>query len=228
MSVIHLLASRNFIVVNKDVARKIGLDEAIMLGELASEYNYWEDRGELTEDGFFFSTIENIEENTTFSQYKQQKTIERLRDLGLLYVSRRGIPAKRYIKLREPNILALFENRSYTDDGAEKVKRKVKPDYTQEFDEIWKRYPKKQGKDRAQKAYQKAREQGVSRDTIEEGLTRYKRYIEDRSIEDRYIKNGSTWFYQQCWNDDYKVAEKQNMMTHGWNYDALEKLAEKI
>lgn len=228
MSIIHLLASRNFIVVNKDVARKIGLDEAIMLGELASEYGYWETRSELTEDGFFFTTVENVEANTTFSQYKQQRTIERLQELGLLYVDRRGLPAKRYIKLREKNILKLFDNDEYDDTFVEKKVIRIKEDYTAEFAEVWKKYPKKQGKTQAEKAYIKARKEGVTREQIEAGLDKYIRSIEQNKTEDRYIKHGSTWFNQRCWNDEYKqVADNSGVQSHGWNYDELQKLAEK-
>jgi hypothetical protein len=50
----------------------LGIDEAIILGELASEYEYWSRREEL-QDGYFYSTIENIEENTTLTEYKQRK-----------------------------------------------------------------------------------------------------------------------------------------------------------
>lgn len=230
MSIINLLASRNFIVVNKDVAKAIGLDEAIMLGELASEYAYWDNRDELTDDGYFYSTIENVEENTTFSQYKQQKSIEKLADAGLLYVSRRGLPAKRYIKLREDNILRLFENKNYTDVHDEPKKRTKKVDYSEEFEDVWKEYPKKQGKEQARKAYQTARKEGVEKDLIVAGLKSYKAYIDERNIEDRYIKNGSTWFNQRCWNDKYEVKnQKQDgffaMQKHDWNYDELEKLA---
>jgi hypothetical protein len=42
MSVLGLLASRNYITVNKDLIQALGLEEAIILGELASEYSFWE------------------------------------------------------------------------------------------------------------------------------------------------------------------------------------------
>lgn len=232
MSIINLLASRNFIVVNKDVARKIGLDEAIMLGELASEYSYWENRDELTDDGYFFSTVENVEENTTFSQYKQQKAIEKLASEGLLYVSRRGIPAKRYLKLREDNILRLFENRNYTDihDEPKAVEKKKQENYSIEFEEIWKKYPKKQGKEQAKKAYIKARKEGAGNNQVIEGLERYVEYIGAMGIEEKYIKNGSIWFNQHCWEDDYRTKTSgrnpiNEMQRHDWNYDELERLA---
>ncbi len=79
-----------------------------------------------------------------------------------------------------------------------------------DFEEVWKSYPKKQGKELAKRAYIKARKEGVSNCEIVAGLTRYKLFIQANRTEDRYIKHGSTWFNQRCWNDDYTItAEKQ-------------------
>lgn len=73
--------------------------------------------------------------------------------------------------------------------------------YLAEFDEIWKRYPKKHGKQNALKDYIKARKNGVDRQTIENGLTAYISYCQRTN---RYFKDGSTWFHQQAWDDDYE------------------------
>lgn len=77
-----------------------------------------------------------------------------------------------------------------------------------DFEEVWKAYPKKQGKEAAKKAYIKARKAGVSNCEIAAGLTRYKLFIQANRTEDRYIKHGSTWFNQKCWEDDYSINEK--------------------
>ena len=75
-----------------------------------------------------------------------------------------------------------------------------------DFEEVWKIYPKKQGKEAAKKAYIKARKAGVSNCEIAAGLTRYRLFIQANRTEDRYIKHGSTWFNQQCWNDEYNIS----------------------
>jgi hypothetical protein len=111
MGVLQLLSSDNFIAVNKDLAKAVGLDEAIMLGELASEYNYYEAQGMLT-DGYFFSTVDNVEDKTTLSDYRQRKALKNLQAAGLLVVVRKGAPAKRYIMLNEDRISAIFQNKS--------------------------------------------------------------------------------------------------------------------
>ncbi|MGI5892946.1 MAG: hypothetical protein ACOX7H_09545, partial [Bacillota bacterium] len=77
MGIISLLASDNYIVVNKDILKKFGINVTLMLGELASEYNYWDKEGKL-ENGMFYSTIENIEENTGLSKYRQSEALKTL------------------------------------------------------------------------------------------------------------------------------------------------------
>lgn len=110
MGILQLLASRNFITVNKTLIQTLGIEEAIMLGELASEYDYWENNDKL-EEGWFFSTVENVEENTTLTKYKQKKALDNLQKIGVLEVQRKGIPAKRYIKINEKKAFEILSNK---------------------------------------------------------------------------------------------------------------------
>jgi hypothetical protein len=111
MGVLKLLSNDNFIAVNKTLAKTVGLDEAVILGELASEYNYYE-ANDMLIDGLFYSTVENVEDKTTLSDYRQRKALKNLQEAGLLEVRRKGVPAKRYILLREDRIAALFQNKN--------------------------------------------------------------------------------------------------------------------
>lgn len=77
--------------------------------------------------------------------------------------------------------------------------------YNDEFEKLWKKYPRKQGKSNALKAYIKARKSGVEYDTILNGIEKYSEYCQN--IDSQYIKHGSTWFNQQCWNDDYAKSQ---------------------
>lgn len=47
MILASLLSSSSFIMTNKIMIKAVGTDAAIILGELCSEYNYWEQRDEL-------------------------------------------------------------------------------------------------------------------------------------------------------------------------------------
>ena len=111
MTILQLIASENYISVNKDLIKLLGLEEAIMLGELASEQYYWQKENRLVEDAWFFSTIENIEENTGLSGHKQRKALKSLEDMGLIEQKIKGIPAKRYIRIIEKQVFNLFNSK---------------------------------------------------------------------------------------------------------------------
>lgn len=110
MGILQLISTSNFITVNKDLIKELGLKEAILLGELASEYDYWNNKNEI-EDGYFYSTIENIEEKTTLTAYKQRKCLENLKNKEIIDIQIRGIPAKRYIKINEEQVIEIFNNK---------------------------------------------------------------------------------------------------------------------
>lgn len=75
-----------------------------------------------------------------------------------------------------------------------------------EFETLWKMYPRKIGKPKALKAYQRAVKKGVTFETVKAGLEAYCRHIEANKTETAYIKHGSTWFNGECWNDEYNTA----------------------
>lgn len=103
MTILQLIASDSFITVNKELIKLVGLEEAIIFGELASEWDYWSKRNEI-KDGWFFSTIENIEDKTTLSEHKQRKALNKLKELGFIDIMVKGLPAKRYIKINEDGV----------------------------------------------------------------------------------------------------------------------------
>ena len=103
----NLLASKGFIQLNIHLIQTVGLHEAIIIGELLSEYNYWEQHGKL-DNGWFYSTVENIQKRTSLSRYQQAKAIEHLEELGVLKTTLRGVPARRYIKIDDDKLLELF------------------------------------------------------------------------------------------------------------------------
>lgn len=108
-----LLSNRGYILVNKSLARLYGLDEAVLLGELAAEFEYWETQDEL-DDGYFYSTVENVEENTTLTDHQQRKAIKTLKGAGVLNIKVKGVPPKRFFSISDS---AIFE-----DLNLEKVK----------------------------------------------------------------------------------------------------------
>lgn len=103
----------------------------------------------------------------------------------------------------------LNTNKSNTDELSIKNKETISPSQIEkEFNTLWEAYPRKQGKSKAYTAYEKARKKGVDFQTVLDGVYSYLTYIRVNKTEDRFIKQGSTWFNQQCWNDDYSIKRE--------------------
>lgn len=85
----------------------------------------------------------------------------------------------------------------------------TQPNYELEFETLWSMYPNKKSKKDALRYYIRARKKGTTYEEVEQGLKAYLNYIKVDKTEQRYIKHGSTWFNQECWNDDYTIEEKQ-------------------
>ncbi len=111
MSILSLLSADNFITVNRTVAKIVGLEAAVIFGELASESLYWSERNP-DSDGYFYSTIENLEEKTLLSAYSQRVALQRLQTEGWIDVVKKGLPAKRYIKIFEDKVVEAVNNKS--------------------------------------------------------------------------------------------------------------------
>ena len=89
-------------------------------------------------------------------------------------------------------------------------KKEAEKVFNDEFDKLWQYYPNKKGKEEARKKYIIARKNGTTYEQIASGLKNYINYIKEENIPEKYIKHGSTWFNQKCWNDDYKITKKNN------------------
>ena len=98
----------------------------------------------------------------------------------------------------------------------------VRVSVDQEFERIWKDYPKKQGHKEAKAAFERSIKHGAKIEDIEKGVLRYKEHIEKCNIEMQYVKQGSTYFRQEAWNDVYDDSQKKTESYAGYNIDMFE------
>lgn len=155
---------------------------------------------ELTEKGFIIRR-EEIINNVQFNRYKA--------NLPLLKKFNGG--GKETLTGGSKEILP--NNKILDNDIDNDIKEKIsKKEIDTEFESLWKRYPNKKGKESAYKSYAKARANGTTYDEVINGLENYLKEIEVKKTETQYIKHGSTWFSQHCWQDEYVtvVEEKPN------------------
>jgi len=113
MDPIELLCSDGYIVTNRDLACKIGTLEAVLVGELCSEYRYWKKQNQLDKEGFFYSTQENIEKSTGMSPYIQRRIISNLQNIGILETDRKCKDGKRRFKLNGQILSDILNNTNF-------------------------------------------------------------------------------------------------------------------
>lgn len=88
-----------YIKLNKNLIHNLGHEAAIVYSELVRAYCYYESEDKLTEDGYFFCTVESLEEECAVSKGQQQRILKKLIDMGLIVAELRGLPRIRYIKV---------------------------------------------------------------------------------------------------------------------------------
>ena len=116
----HLLSSSAFIVLNKELARQVGLKEAVLLADLISKEEYFIANG--MTDGWFFNTAKNIQDDTCLTSHQQRKAIKKLKSLGIIEAKVVGIPAKQHFKIIENKLLSYF-NSSCKESAKQVVKK---------------------------------------------------------------------------------------------------------
>ena len=108
----QLLSSTAFLVVNKELARNIGLKETVLLADLISKEEYFINNG--MTDGWFFNTEANIQRDTTLTPYQQRNALKTLKKNKIIETKRKGIPAKQYFKINEEQVVKFLNNKSST------------------------------------------------------------------------------------------------------------------
>ena len=80
----------------------------------------------------------------------------------------------------------------------------------EDFEKLWKLYPRKEGKKKAFEAYKRAIKNGTTNKEIQTGIVNYLTQIRVQRTNKQYIKQGSTWFIGECWDDEYNVGQERS------------------
>ena len=145
-------------------------------------------------------------DNSLFTAINKVKSDKFYNKLARIYNSRQTTEEQLPLKTYEGT--PITELTIYSEEVQTPEKVITKTAYEAEFDEVWKYYPRKQGKSNALKAYLKARKKGITKETILEGIFAYIDYLRAEKTAEKYVKQGSTWFNQECWNDDYTIKQQ--------------------
>ena len=127
-AIYQLLNPDNTISLNRPLAHAVGLMETVVYSALIAKWQYYSDRGKLDPDGWFYSTIADLEESTSLSDKQQKRCITVLEKRGLIKCSPRGMPAKRSFYIID-DIVHIAEILA---EGEEKM-RSVKPSAAEKY-----------------------------------------------------------------------------------------------
>ena len=199
--------------LDKDIKNELGL--LLIISSLCAE------KGFCFASNKYLSELFEISEETVS---RKLKTLEDKKYITIEYKKRGCEILERNIRLTKISIDDYQKYQSTIDENVkenntsinntsintkENNKKKV---FLEEFETLWKLYPKKEGKSVAEKKYVKYRNEGVSYETILKGLNNYLDHIKSKDVERQYIKNGSTWFNQKCWEDEYEEVKEEPMI----------------
>ena len=163
---------------------------------------------ELLDDGTLFMTeVQGMigSESGTDGAIRARRFRERHKMLAL---------QERYDSVTERN-----ESKSIEKEEKENIKEK---ELKTEFVSVWKEYPRKEGKVNAERDYIKARKEGVEMETILEGIRRYKEVLKANKTEMQYTMQGSTWFHQRRWTDEYtKTSSPKTGEERDYDYETI-------
>lgn len=104
MYIIDLLANDNYTIVNKTIAKKIGIENALLLGTLCSLQKTFKGKQ-------FYRPESQLIEDTFLTLYSLRKCKNELVKLGILEVEKKGLPAKHFFKINEDAIKKLLDDR---------------------------------------------------------------------------------------------------------------------
>ncbi|MFA1744124.1 hypothetical protein ACDQ58_03850 [Fusobacterium animalis] len=90
----QLLMSSNYYTLNKQIVKTLGIEPAFLLTILIEASD-----GLADDEGWFYQTIETLEELTGLSRHKQNKIIQDLVEAKILIQENRGTPCRRYFKI---------------------------------------------------------------------------------------------------------------------------------
>jgi hypothetical protein len=105
MNAYYLLGQHAHWNINKRLAKRVGIEAALLLSDLISKREYFIGNKDLKINDWFFNTAENIELDTTLTPHKQREAIKTLSEQGFLEVKLMGIPAKNHFKVNDIQLL---------------------------------------------------------------------------------------------------------------------------
>jgi len=181
------------IVVNKLLIQSVGFHKALLYSELLSRYRYFASINRVTPKGFFYNTIEDLEEATGLSGKQQRSALATLEELSLLQRKNKKPTRSRYFKILLDK--AIVPEKKIVEEFSEEGLKSNREKYPNNGDEFV--------------FHDKRDKQDINMDQ----LTRYLK--ENKTLEDSEIQMTSYVFndyftkFYQAFERDHPVMKKE-------------------
>ena len=131
---------------------------------------------------------------------------------------------KRYIKIRTDPMpenentytqkceYPILKNEQENNTSINNINTRANSTLESDFEKLWKLYPKKVGKKPALAAYKRAmtrKKNPTTNKAIQTGIVAYRKWLAEKGTEKQFIKDGSTFFNQESWNDYLEVIKEE-------------------
>lgn len=131
---------------------------------------------------------------------------------------------KRYIRINAYPILKnentytqkceypILKNEQENNTSINNINTRANSTLESDFEKLWKLYPKKIGKKPALAAYKRVmtrKKNPATNKQIQDGIVAYRQLINSKGTDRQFIKDGSTFFNQEAWNDYLEVIREE-------------------
>lgn len=99
-----ILGNDSYWSINKTLAKKLGLEETVLLQHMI-DITAYKNMGDE-----FYQQMNRLSKELGMSERKISNLIEKLKGLELITVTKKGIPAKNYYTLNSENIIAILND----------------------------------------------------------------------------------------------------------------------
>ncbi|MDY0943429.1 hypothetical protein [Priestia megaterium] len=122
MKLMSILSGQGFVMYNKQLAKSVSVNAAIIFGQLCASYESFNGKGMITvkdNKDYFFLTSDTLEEETALTYKQQLKAVKDLEKAGYIETKIMGVPSKKYFFITDKIVQELFNEVNSSSDKRE-------------------------------------------------------------------------------------------------------------
>lgn len=119
MSILDIIASKNYIIYNKTLAKELGVESAIVFGVLCDYQRFYGEQE-------FYKDQNQIIEDTALTKYAVRTAIAKLKEMQLISAEVKGVPARYFYKINEEKLSEMLSSQFCENEKQDLRNRKTR------------------------------------------------------------------------------------------------------